>query len=308
VAWTSVVGLLCMLADRRRRPFAVATLLSSAIVLQVASAPLDWNGAASFGARRLVGLVPLMIVASAAVLEIGRSWLEARRQRLWYALSAAAVLPLGVMTLGEVWGLPRSQIAMSTGLRQSQLYGEGVKIAFDLIEMHVGDLAIWPAEQFFSWRYGLPALGFREATEDRYYRRSYRDLSWSSRELSLKDEALRRQLAGFEPVDDGVRLTRERGSLVFAASWPYATTMTIDARSGARCRVRVGFGGLLGERIIGDLDLDPDESRSVTLPIAADLFDSGLNEIVFRTAATSDCHFVLQAIRLDDTASYPSAL
>ena len=208
-AWLAVLGALYAIARPDLRWIGLATLTAIALEIAVDAMPLDWNGASSYGARRLTTLTPYFTALAAVALDrIGR-YLLARRGRALAAAGIAALAPVAVANFGAVWGLPRGDILLDHRASQAELYGEGTKFTWSLVDEHVGDSAVLPAALAFHFRYGLPVNRFRDATEIAFYVRDFRTLRFLSQGLPMKDRRLAGLLDGLVQTKEGAKLVRD---------------------------------------------------------------------------------------------------
>jgi hypothetical protein len=301
MAWLSVLG--APLLARRRGLSAVGAgaIAAFVVILYVASSALDWHGAGTYGARRLVVMTGLFVVTAALSLDALARWLRARPGRIWWAVAALA-LPVAFANLGATWALPRERVPIHDGASQAGLYGEGTRTAWSLVDERVGDLAVLPAAALFRLRYGLPMNAWRAATADRYYTRHYRSLAWSYRGLSLRDDVVRGLTRGVRPVDGGVLVVEPTARLVFSAGWPHATSVTVRARADRPVDLRLGVGSLTGVAWGGRARVVPGELASYRLELPPGQWDSGLVELVL---AVDDVGAGVVVDRLDPDDEVP---
>ncbi len=301
VAWLAVVGACLLARSGRSRPLLLGALFAAFLDLYIASSALDWDGAATYGARRLTTWTPLLIWLTAFACARLRDLLVAHPGAARVGLALLALAPAAFGNIGAVWGLSRSQMPLSLGLTQSRLYGTGTALAWSLVDDRLGTLASLPAALVFCLRYGLPLSAFVEATDPSWYNRNYRTLLLSRNDLPLSTASLQHSARGMYAVPSGLVLGSPHASLVFSTIWPHATRLQLQA-SAARCtRVRVGrrsFWGVTtwyGETPIHCSDPPAD------LAIPPGTFDSGLTELLFET---DDPGATLHKLILLDDASY----
>lgn len=300
--WLPILGLAPGL---RRQPWLFGALLFVAVVeTYVSSCPLDWFGGATYGARRLVPLTPIFILLTALLVARVHAWFVAHPRWTIPALVVTFLAPLTFASLGAVSALARRRVPLQ-GASQEDTYGAGVAWAWATIDHSIGDLAVLPAEQLFSWRYGLPRQSFRRATAAIFIR--------NNKTMAIRDDTITIDasaaplLRGFAPSGDEMALVGPPGALVFTAHWPYATRLTVAARApGPPRRLRVGMGRLRGVTWLGEVPLSatvPEAWPAVRLPPG--VFDSGLNELVFDCQPRPCTDVVLQAVQLHDDTVYP---
>jgi hypothetical protein len=305
--WLPVLGIAP--GWRRQRWLMSGVLLTAAAEIYVASCPITWDAGASYGARVLTPLAPLFVLPTAFLLSAARAWLVARPGRMPAALATALLVPLAFFGISAVSGLPSHRVPL-IGATQEAAYGGPVSWGWSLIDAHIGDLSVLPAEMLFSLRYGLPRQSFRRATNARTFYRDYKSMAISNDIVSLSDPDVAPLLRGFEPGKGGSAISGSKGSLVFSAHWPHATRVTVAATSLRPQRLRVGLGRFWGAKWLGDIlvaDTISTPWPALVLPHGA--FDSGLTEFVF-ACDPAPCHdaVVVKAIRLYDDNSYPPAL
>lgn len=305
-AWLAVAGGVWAVRSRATRPLALGILVASALAVWLSAAPLDWHSSGTFGARRLTSLLPVLAPLEAvAVARIAR-WVAARRSRALVALGFAVLLPVAFTIGGAAYGLGQARVSTERGLSQSEIYGEGEKVGWDVVNDHVGDLAILPAELVYELRFGVPMNTFRDATEP-FYERNYRTMAFSMTEIDLGDGRVRRTLRGLEGRKEGARMTGPRSSMLFSVQWPFATQLTIKAQAAHATRVRVGRGRLFGVTWYGDFPVSERQS-SASVAIPAGGFDSGLLELVFQCADAPRAGVVLSSVKIEDQNPYPPPL
>jgi hypothetical protein len=298
IAYLGVAGVGVALASRRHRNIGLAAAAVLVVSLWISSAPLDYDGKATFGARRLVVLTPLFVVFGALALERAAPML--RRYRSGFLALAALVL-FGVPVLGGALGTTTGETSLEGGT-QAATYGGGVATFFGIFDRRVGDLAILPAEVFYAARFGLPMRSFRSATTDRHYRRSYRDLSWEPNALDFHDGVLREASAGTRPHERGIALTGSEATFVFTAGWPYATHASLELEAEEPTAISVRLGTTFGRCELGEHHVERG-AAVVALEIPPGCFDSGLVELVFRAPHGSGV--VLERLVIEDRTAYP---
>jgi len=196
------------------------------------------------------------------------------------------------------------------GASQEVIYGASNSTAWAFVDEQIGDLAVLPAEQLFSWRYGVPRQSFRRATSNRVFEHDYKTLAIKNDVINLDRSDVKPLLAGFTVKTGGAAIPGRRASLVFTSHWPFATRVTVAATGPATQRLRVGLGRFWGTKWLGTIALDatvPQPWPALAIPRGG--FDSGLNEFVF-ACDPAPCHdtVVVQAIRLHDDNTYRPAL
>jgi len=97
-----------------------------------------------------------------------------------------------------------------------------------------------------------------------------------------------------------------RATFVFAAQWPFATQILVNAMATPATHVRVGRGTPFGVVWYGDILAQPTEATAVR-PIPAGGFDSGIVEIVFERADLAG-DVRISRLTFEDSTVYPPAL
>jgi hypothetical protein len=276
-AWTAVFGAVVGVRQRDWRPLVIALLASCALAVYVNSAPLDWHGSGTFGARRLVFLAPVFILFAAFFTEwVRRLFVE--RPRLTTAVAALAlVVPLAAINLIAVIAQGNVVVRIDSASLQADLYGSSRRLVWSYIDEHFGPLAVWPAVLVFKLRYGLPASAYYSATDTFWYKRAWLTLAWFAKDIPRFDP----KLATGAQVDPGKLLfTEPRGTYVFATQWPFATHVWVKTWAPKPANLRIGRGRLFGTTWYGSLKVGPTEQRQ-ELAIPEGGFDSGILEVVF---------------------------
>ena len=306
VVWLAVPGAVVALRERSTRAFAGGLLLAAAATVWLSSAPIDWHGSGTFGARRLTSLLPLLAAPAAIALARANRWLRARPARARTALGVAVFVPIAFTIVGASYGLGLGRVTTEWGLPQAGLYGVGEEAAWSFVDDHVGDLSLLPAEAIFHLRYGLPMSSWRDATEP-LYQRNYRTLQWERGDIDLTRKQHANLVTGFDAEEDGMHVQRRRATLVFAAQWPFATSVTVKTYASRETRLRVALGRTFGASVgLGEVTAGPQEATSV-LSIPAGAFDSGLVEIVFERIDLAG-ELTIRWVKVDDASSHPGSM
>jgi hypothetical protein len=302
-AWVAVPGVFIALRDRRRRALAAALVAAAAAATWLSSAALDWHGSGTFGARRLTSIIPFLAMPAAIALDAARRWLRARPSRAAGALGVAVLAPLAFTLVGAAFALGRGRIPTDSGSSQAGLYGQGEQTAWQIVDEKLGDVSILPAELVFTLRYGLPMNAFRDATEPLVVR-NFLTLGWERHEIDFANGQHANLVTGFTSIPEGIRLTARRGTIVFAAGWPYATELVVNARSTRPVHARVGRSLAFGRmETWGDFSAEPNlQTRTIQVPRGS--YESGIVAIAIECDdPTAD--LVVSRIRIEDTTVYP---
>jgi hypothetical protein len=301
-AWLAVAGAVVAVRDREKRTLVLLMLAASAIAVWVCGAALDWYESGTFGARRLTSVLPLIAAPTALAVARFDRWLRARPGRARVLLGVAVLVPVMFTILGAALGLAKNRIGTEGGFSQSELYGVGAQVSWGMLDEHLGDVALLPAEWVFHERYGVPMNQFRDATEPTYFR-DFKTMGWGATTIDLAQTQREKLVTGMTVSSDGAHLGGKVGTTVFAAQWPIATTVEVKVRKGDPATIRVGRGEAFGRTVwYGEVTTGP-EDTSATLAIPPGGFDSGLMEIVFERVS-GDATVIVSSLRFDDTNTY----
>jgi hypothetical protein len=190
------------------------------------------------------------------------------------------------------------------GVTQAFQYGSGARVAWGAVD-HFGDLAILPAEIVFHLRYGLTMPSFREASEPLYMRK-YRTMERPDTTIDLRHGHRIAEVTGFDSGDYGMRMTGKRATVVFAADWPFATDVILEAHSSNPAQLRVGLGTATGTHWFGTRVVGAG-SDSTMWDVPPGAFDSGIVELVFERPDTR-AYIVFSSVRIEDAGQYGPAL
>lgn len=297
VAWLAVAGLWPALRRRDTLWVVAPLIVAGAIQGYVDSAVLDWHGAGTFGARRLTSLTPLFVLLTAVLLDRIRGWLSERPARALTFLGVAVTLPLFMLTTGMLLGYAKYTIPCCQGSSQANLYGEGQKQLWAAVDRNLGDVAVLPASLPFAWWYGIDPRRFRDATESKFYIRDVRAGRFiQNRVVMTAREAV---TTGFRRSKGFVTLIKHKGAVVFAAEWPFATDVIVEAASTAPVRLRIGRSDFFGVTSWGEIRLDGSGRFSGhRVPIPDGDFDSGVLKLVFECDAVGKVR--IRALRFED--------
>jgi hypothetical protein len=297
IAYLGFVGLGVAARRPEHRLLAIGAAVAIGAIVWTASAPLDWHGKATLGARRLVVLIPLFVVFAAIALDALVPFF--RRRRGTIAMAALAAL-LALPTAGGALGTTTGEVPLEGG-SQAQIYGGGARALFGVLDANVGDLAILPAEAFYAVRFGLPMRTFRAATTDRFYRRSYRDMSWEPNVLDFGDATLREASSGMSLDGAGLRLMAPDSRVVFTAGWPWATEGTFSVVVSEESTLAITIGTTFHTCTLGTWSLVPGPAE-LAFAIPSGCFDSGLVELRFRSSRPAAV--LLRRLVLEDRNVY----
>jgi hypothetical protein len=302
VAWVSVAG--AVLAFRRdvARTRLLVILGAFLIELYLASIPLDWDARSTIGARRLLPMIPLLVVLATVAVARVVAWFEARASRVRVLVTGLVLAPLAFVFLGESVWFSEPEHYFDYYPSQQAIYGDAFAASWRVIDERIGVLAVLPAQLVFSLRYGLPHEAYWKATHLYWYLRDHQTMRFERARLELKDKGLRAGMTGFAQGDDGVQLVQPRGTLVFCAEWPYATHLVVVASSARPASLRVSSRSFFGvSQRYGTISLGPSETTTrLTIPRGS--FDSGVIELVFEGDAAAETH--VRSVELVDKGVY----
>jgi hypothetical protein len=281
VAWIAAFGIWPALRRRSTAVVALPLMIAGAIEGFLYSASLDWHGSGTVGARRLTTLTPLFILLSSLLFaRIGR-FLSERPQLANLALGIVAVVPAAFVMFGMLVGYAKYTIPCCHGSSQADLYGEGSKQAWAVIDRSLGDVAVLPAAIPFAWWYDIPINRFRDATQSKFYIREFRSGRFVANRIVLTDSAA--VTDGFDTSGTQVRMLRTPARVVFSPEWPFATHLVVSATADRPTKLRVGRRLAFGRVVwYGDVQLeDAKRVMQTELPIPDGGFASGPLELLF---------------------------
>jgi hypothetical protein len=298
IAWLSVAGWCLVAFDSSRRRFWIAATLCMVAEIWISSAALDWDASWSLGARRLLPMTAFLVLFGAVAL-----------QRICKVLRAVVSPRTLFVALAMGWLLIDNVAAMTSRgdvpYTQAELYAGGSRLFWSGMD-RVGDLAILPAEWFFHFRYGLPISSYRAALTPRYVL-DLRTSEWTDSKLSFADPDLQPVLEGITRTTQGDASFRGRARMVFSAQWPFATRITLRARTDAPTVVVMRRRFLASQWVAATFALSEGTNmRSYTAEIAADALDSGLLEYTFETSPP-EAVVSVESIGFEDTSVQPEA-
>jgi len=302
--WLAVLGIVPALRIKEARPFVLSGLAATALLVYVSAAALDWDSSSSFGNRRLTCLVGFLVPLAAAWLVRARAWLLMRKARSLVALGLMAVTPVIMVGLGDAMCNAVTTATIERGMSQEELYGLGPATVWKLLDRHVGDLAILPAEIVFKLRYGLPMNAFRDVCEP-WFLRDYHSMAMRSNVPPPADGRWTNHVTGLDQTPQGMHMTARRSTLVFAAQWPFANRLDVTLRSQTPVRVAIARGRVWGNVAYGVVEIPGgDQPFATSLPIPEDGFDSGLMELVLASDAAPAASIELLSLEFVDTQAY----
>jgi hypothetical protein len=300
IVWLPVLGLPVALRHRATRAYAIGALLSSALLVYISGAAVDWDSSGTFGCRRLCSLIG--VLAPLAAMALTRIALFLRKpNRAQLALGCAVAAPVIFMTIGGAHGLYTGRLAY-LGMTQEQAYGGSVAEGFALLDRYVGDLSILPAEMFWALRYRVPMRTFRDGTEAHYIR-NYRNMDFLWTDVPILEPRFRLLTPGFSPFEEGLMMVRSKARVVFTAQWPHATHMRLRVRAEVPTTLRVGSSKLLSTTWYEDVAVASAEPQTKRLPVPPGAFDSGVNELEF-SCPDSSARIVVSLLGFDDDTKY----
>jgi hypothetical protein len=299
VAYLAFMGLFVALRRPEIRALGIGAGLCIVGCLWISSAALDWHGKGTYGARRLLVLLPLFIMLTAVALERADRWLNRHSRTV---AAGALLLLLGAPVIGAPLAIARNELPVSGAAPQASQYGNPIRALWAELDDHF-DLAILPAELVYRARFGLPMRTFRAASTDLFYRRSYRTLQWEPNTLPLSHPVLQESSRGFTTTPQGLQLTGTEGRWVFAAQWPFATEAILELDSVAESDLAIEIGTFFESCSLGSQSVPRGKSVRVHWAIPRGCFDSGLVQVRFHREASTK--ILLRRLILDDSTAYP---
>lgn len=283
--WLGVIGAGIMVVRRSTRRLGITLGIPLAIDVYINSAVLDWHGAASFGARRLVPLAAPLVVTTALFLSVLWRWLSASRLRLGVFAAAGWLLPWVVIGMGMCIGDIRGDIPYSKAVPMPELYSTGLRKALEEAHRVGGNPAAWPATLPFALRYGVAPRRFDSLSGGGMFAHTYRPVKREGPDtIDFKAREVDNLLVeGMDRQPEGVRIQAgSTGRMLVELAWPFVTHIAVTARSAEPdlAVVRVRSGSFFGRGYVGTLAFPPG-GGTFEIEVPADSFDSGVNEILF---------------------------
>jgi hypothetical protein len=306
-AWFAMFGAPVGLLRDRARGMAIGFIGCTIPMVFICACVMDWHGANSFGARRLTPLVPLFVVMGAVFFDGMSNWLRARPARALTLLAFAVLTPFCMSVTGLVAGIRSNRTNWwDHALSQEEVYGGGASTMWFYLDHGYGDLAVLPAEMYYSWRFNRPMTSFRDACRY-WYSRHTRLWYWKPNLPNLNEGKIRSLEDGLAEGGGGTRMVADRARVVLTTEWPIATSYTLKATSAKPAHLRVGDGHVFGRSVwFGEMDLPGDGkevSQTFTVPVGE--LESGMNEFLFDSPGAEANGVVLKDWSLDDTTKYP---
>lgn len=292
--WLAVPGAFLGFRAPALRAVTVALGTIGIFELLSSSAALDWSPA-----RRLLNLVPMFSLFTAALFDHARKWLSSREGR---ALTLAAVLgtfPLVVWSTGYAWGASHRLVPIGRPLDQAELYGGGVSAFFTMLDRSTGTLPILPAELFYSATRDMPRRTFGDAAAARFYLRDFRTLEWIDRRIDLARLHAEGLTPGLEPSRSprGMRLASSHARATFTTQWPHVTHVVVRVHSRAPTRFRLGVVRFTGTDWLPEQPVEG--STRIHFDARRLALGSGMNELAFSTP-DAGAEVVIESLEFDD--------
>jgi hypothetical protein len=234
-------------------------------------------------------------------------WLLARPARVLTLAACAVVGPFCMSIVGLVAGVRFNRTGWwDHAMTQEDAYGSGISSLWFFADHGFADVAILPAELFYTWRFHRPMNSFRDAVRP-WYSRHTRLFYWKPNVPSLTDAKVRSVEDGMAEGDGGMKMTGDRARLVLDLEWPITTDYTLKASSKKPAHLRIGDGHAFGREVwFGEMDL-PGDGKEVTqtFKVPKGELEGGINEFLFDAPGAADSGLVLRGLSLDDTNPYP---
>lgn len=308
--WLPVFGAAMLLRDRSWRLRAAALLVPLALDYVINSAPMDWHGNASFGARRLTVMAAPAVLFAAVFFARAWAWLSASPGRLAAALAAASLGPFFVVNWGASRGNLDGRVSYNAPVPMPELVGVGARLGVDAVYSRIGNPFVWPATAAFALRYGLGPAAFDRLATGGYFEHDYRPVRLRGVDtINFADASQDAVVAeGFRRDAEGLVLSAgQRGRVLVPVAWWSVTAVTLRGErtdgSSAAAPVRFRVGHFFGRREAATVMLTGrDEAHETAVNLGA--FDSGINELVFECPASVR----LRSLRLIDRAAHDTRL
>jgi len=280
--WPAVLGLGVLCVQRKNRPLGVVLLVPCLLELWISSAVLDWHGAASHGARRLVSLSAVFVMTSAISLQWIHEWLKAKSHRYVAALASGVIGLGGLVTFGLAYKQP---VPWDGAIAAPQLYAEGLRVGLDTIHQGIGNPLVLPASLVYAARSRVAPRRFDEINGGMFIRDYKTMRSISDPTVTLRGADATRMLAdGFELTPEGLSLgAGKQGRLLMELYWPWITHVTLIGHpvGNEPVDVEMNVASFFWKRRAATFRLTKENPR-VEIPIAKGAFDSGMNEVTFK--------------------------
>jgi hypothetical protein len=303
VAWLSVAG--AILAFRRGPSRKALLLVLAMFALEhfLASCALDWDAAATVGARRLISLFPLLVFLATPALAGLVAWVSRGRERMRGLFLLTLLGPLGFIFFGAAL-IADNAHNYEFYPSETVMYGGGVTATFEAIERVAGAAAILPAQLVYKLRYAAPLSSYWAATQREAFSRSPFTLELSHASLDLEDPQVHAATPGFSGPNGKKSHLQGQGRVIFVAEWPYATGLAVTALSAeAPTDLRVTGRTFFGtSTVYGTVSLTSEE-KTFKLTIPPGGYDSGVEELVFETVDGANAE--IRKIELVDDTVYP---
>lgn len=280
--WLGVVGLFVLVVRGDTR--AIALPLALAIVLELwgTSSALSWNGGASFGARTLTSIVPVMGMGAAVSLDALKKLAFRWRRRAHAVFVFLLVAPLLVTTASLV----------VAGVPAYPHFGTGIERLWARIRSFAGDPFTLPATAVFAARYGAKPRDFERVAVQGMFVHDFRTGKPSEKggdELWFHEEGFlplsRARFDGgasFGPGDD----TR----FLVTLYWPWITDLAVDVRAPAATTITIEVCGFVRCKTAAVFDA-PRGEHLIQVPVAEGAFDSGINEVRLRATSPTNIKY-----------------
>jgi len=306
--WLGVIGIGVMIARRSSRVLGIALWIPLAIDVYVNSAAIDWHGAASFGARRLVALAAPLVATTALCLDALWRWLSVSRLRLGLFAAAGWLIPWVVIGVGMSIANVEGEIPFDKAVAMPELYSTGARRTLRIVHDAVGNPASWPASLPFALRYGVAPRIFDRFSGGGMFRHTYRPVQLGGPNvIDFRARAVEDLLVeGLSYQADGVHVQGGvPGRFLVELEWPFVTHVAVTAKSasGGPAGLSVVSGSLLGGQVAGTIVVPPG-GGTVEFAVPEGAFDSGVNEIVI----ASEEDVVLESWKWIDRGTYDTSL
>lgn len=286
LAWLSVGGFVLLLRRRETRGLAGALLVALALDHYVNSAPMDWHGNASFGARRLTALAAPMVLPTALCLLALFELITRTRARMAWALGALALGPWWIINAGASRANLDGAVPFDAPVPMPRLFSDGLRRSLDGVYARIGNPLTMPATAAFWLRYGLGPAHFDRLATGGYFEHDYRPVRLKGCDtIQFADPGHDAVLAeGLVRGAEGITLQGgRRGRFLVPLAWYSVTHLAVQGQAvgptDSSVPLTIRVGSFFRRRLAGRVTLGPAEA---TLEVAIDpqAFSSGINEVV----------------------------
>ncbi len=288
LVWLAVGGFVLLLVRPAHRGLTGALLVALVLDHYVNSAPIDWHGNASFGARRLTALAAALVLPTGVFLRALFDWITRTRARTAAALVLLGMGPWWVINAGASRANIGGQIPFDGPVPMPRLYGDGLRHGLEAVYERLGNPFVLPAVVVFRLRYGLGPASFDRLATGGYFEHDYRPVRLKGCDTvqfadashdAVLVEGLRRDAQGV--VLEGGR----PGRFLLPLAWFSVTHLAVEGESlgagagAGEVPVTVRVGSFFRRRMAGTVRLGASAGVH-EMAVDPRAFSSGINEVI----------------------------